>query len=34
MGTQLDDYINKIILDDCIEAMKEMPESSIDAIVT
>lgn len=30
----IDDYINKIICGDCIEVMQEMPEESVDLIVT
>ena len=30
----IDNYINKIICGDCIEVMQEMPEESVDLIVT
>jgi modification methylase len=30
----IDDYLNKIICGDCIEVMQEMPEESVDLIVT
>jgi len=30
----IDDYINKIICGDCIDVMQEMPEESVDLIVT
>jgi len=34
MRTWPEDFINKIICGDCLEVMKEMPDKSIDAIVT
>jgi site-specific DNA-methyltransferase (adenine-specific) len=29
-----DDFINKIICGDCLEVMKEMPDKSIDLLLT
>ena len=29
-----DDFINKIICGDCLEVMKDIPDNSIDAVVT
>ena len=29
-----EDFINKIICDDCIEVMKQMPDNSVDLVVT
>ena len=34
MKTMIENYINKVINGDCIEVMKEMPESFVDLIVT
>jgi site-specific DNA-methyltransferase (adenine-specific) len=34
MRTYPDDFINKIILGDCLEVMKDIPDNSIDLIVT
>ena len=28
-----DDYIGKIIQDDCLEVMKQMPDKSVDLVV-
>ena len=29
-----DDFINKVICSECLEAMKLMPDNSVDAVVT
>ena len=34
MRTYPDDFINKIILGDCLDVMKDIPDSSIDLIIT
>ena len=30
----MENFVNKIIIGDCIEVMKTMPESTVDLIVT
>jgi modification methylase len=30
----IDNYLNKIICDDCLTTMKEMPSNSVDLVVT